>query len=515
MTIPEPPPADELAAELARRRAVALEMGGTERVARHHASGRLTVRERIDRLVDRNSWLEVGMLAQPERRIDRYVPGDAVVTGFAEIDGRPAAVIGIDATVLAGTTAPVGMRKQGRVIAAAGRKGFPIVMLVDADGGRIPDVMGWRFSGLPFDFSEFLQTPDGFPAVPRAVAVLGASYGDAGLHAATADFVAMTAAAAVGLSGPSVIEASIGESITDEQLGGAAIASRTGTAHLVVDGEEDAFSAIRAFLSYVPSNASLPAPHAAPTDPARPMVEAAAAVPDRRRSGYDMYDVIEGLVDAHTILPWRSANAPNLITALARLDGEPIGVIANQPMHLGGVLDNPALAKELDFVDLCDRFNLPLVFLQDVPGLMVGSAAERDGIVKSYERIVARISRARVPKISFVLRKAYGGGHYAMGGRPTRPDFLFCWPTAELGFMAPEAGVRTVHRRQLDNAAEEHGLEAREALFAELSAEWTNESEPWEAAAHGFVDDIIFPSETRATAIKAVDFAWGSRPRVS
>ena len=197
-----------------------------------------------------------------------------------------------------------------------------------------------------------------------------------------------------------------------------------------------------------------------------------------------------------------------------KLDGQAIGVLASQPLHRAGVLDVPALTKLAQFADVCDTFNLPLFFLQDVPGLMVGSEAERGGILAAYERVVARLARATVPKVVVVVRKAYGGGHFALGGRPTHPDLILAWPTAELGFMAPETGLRTVFRRRLEEALAEGGEEAHAALLAELQEEWAHESEPWEAAKHLFLDDVIDPRTTREALVAAVDFAWGNGPRV-
>jgi acetyl-CoA carboxylase carboxyltransferase component len=505
------PTMGERMAESQRRHTDALQMGGPQAVAKHRASGRLPVRERIGLVLDEGSWFETGPLALPERRTDRHVPGDGVVTGFGRIDGRTVALIGIDATVLAGTTAPVSMRKQGRLIEQAHRFGYPLVLLCDADGGRIPDVMGWRFSGLPLDFQTFLRPRPGQPPVPRAAAVLGPAYGDSALHAATAHFVVMVRTAAVALSGPSVVEAAIGEQISDTELGGPEGAQTVGNAHMVVEGETDAFDAIAAFLSYLPSSAARPAPVAPAAAPATDPAELPSIVPAASRSGYDMHRVLDAVADRESVFSWGAGWGPSLITALARIEGQPVGIVASQPLVGAGALDPAALAKEAKFIDLCDTFNLPLVFLHDVPGLMIGTQAERGGILHAYEDVVARIAAAQVPKVGVVLRKAYGGGHFAMGGRPTHPDFLFAWPTAELGFMAPEAGVRTVYRRRMEAVLAEQGPAARDALIAELTADWTAESEPWEAAAHLSVDDVIDPAATRDVVARAVELAWGSR----
>jgi acetyl-CoA carboxylase carboxyltransferase component len=225
--------------------------------------------------------------------------------------------------------------------------------------------------------------------------------------------------------------------------------------------------------------------------------------------------VLDAIVDEGSLLHWGERYGTSVICALARIEGEPVGVVASQPMQRGAVMDVPALTKEAGFIDLCDSFNIPLAFFQDVPGLMIGSEAERGGILAAYERVVARLARAEVPKVAVVVRKAYGGGHFALGGRPTHPDFVLAWPTAEMGFMAPATGVRTVYRRTLEETLEAEGREAHDRLVAELAEEWARESEPWEAAAHAYIDDVIDPRTTREAVARGIDFAWGSGPRVS
>ena len=502
--------------ELERRRAEALAMGGEERIARHHESGRLTARERIAALVDDGSWREIGLLALPEHRRPDPSPGDAIVTGVGRIGGRKVCVVAIDATVLAGTTAPVNMRKQNRVAEWAGRRGMPLIFLSDNDGGRIPDLLGWRFSGVPFDFTTFLQSPAGCAATPRVTAVVGPSFGDAALHAAIANLVVMKRDASLALSGPPVIKGAIGEDVTADELGGPAVAHETsGSAHVVVDDEYEAIETVKRFLGYMPDAADLPAPVAETVDPQREAEELVTLVPTNPRRGYDMRKVLQAVVDGGSLFTWGERYGRSLITALARIEGWPVGVIASQPLQRAGVLDVPALTKELRFVELCDTFNIPLVFLQDVPGLMIGTEAERGGILACYERVASALALATVPKIAVVLRKAYGGGHIAMGGRPVNPDLLVAWPTAEMGFMAPDTGIRTVFRRRLAAVEASDGVEARDALAAELEAEWAAESQPWEAAANIILDDVIDPRETRRVIAEGIDFAWGTRPRVS
>jgi len=502
--------------ELEQRRATALEMGGSERVERHRQSGRLTARERIDLLVDTSSWSELGLLAEPENKREQPMAADAVITGLARVDGRKVCVLAIDATVLAGTTAPVNMRKQNRVAEWAGRQGLPLICLSDNDGGRLPDLLGWRFSGVPFDFDTFLQSPKGCPEVPRITAVLGESYGDAALHAAMGTFVVMCRGAAIALSGPPVIRAAIGEEVSADQLGGPDVAAEiNGSAHLVTDHEASALQAVRRFLTYVPDSAALPAPIAPPAEPLRDADELLRLVPADPRRGYDMRKVLEALVDGDSLFQWGERFGGSLICALARFDGQPVGVVASQPLRRAGVLDVAALSKLARFVDLCETFNLPLTFFQDVPGLMIGTDAEKGGILRGYEQVVTRLARATVPKLAVIVRKAYGGGHIALGGRPVRPDLLLAWPGAEMGFMAPETGVRTVYRRRLEAVATEQGQAAHDALVAELEAEWAAESQPWQAAANILLDDVIDPRETRARIIAGLDFAWGSSGRVT
>jgi methylmalonyl-CoA decarboxylase subunit alpha len=224
-----------------------------------------------------------------------------------------------------------------------------------------------------------------------------------------------------------------------------------------------------------------------------------------------MIRVIAAIVDDRSILNWGMEWGPSLICVLARLEGHPVGIITNQSIVGAGALDPFALRKAHDFIQLCDTFNVPLVFLHDVPGLLIGTKAEKNGILRAYEMLVSRIADVRVPKVGVLIRKAYGGGHFAMGGRPTHPDFLFAWPSAEMGFMAPEAGVKTVYRRRLEKLGQEEGEQAAAALAAELIQEWTTESEPWEAAAHLALDDIIEPSQTRAVIATAIELTWGGR----
>jgi acetyl-CoA carboxylase carboxyltransferase component len=329
-------------------------------------------------------------------------------------------------------------------------------------------------------------------------------------------YVVMHRDASVALSGPPVIRAAIGEDIDATELGGPVVATEiSGSVHDVVDDEEAALHAMRRFLTYMPDSAALPAPIAAPLDPKRDPADLTTVVPAKARRGYDMGKVLECIVDEGSLMHWGERFGRSLICALARIEGQVVGVVASQPMQRAGVLDVPALTKEAAFIDLCETFNIPLAFFQDVPGLMIGSDAEQAGILAAYERVVVRLARATVPKVAVIVRKAYGGGHIALGGRPVRPDLLLAWPGAEMGFMAPETGVRTVYRRRLEQTLAEEGEAAHEELLRTMEAEWAAESAPWEAAANIILDDVIDPCETRAKVAAGIDYAWGSGPRVT
>jgi acetyl-CoA carboxylase carboxyltransferase component len=503
-------------ADLDRRREHAEAMGGPERVERHHASGRLTARERIELLVDPESFYEVGLLVRPpDRPAEDYGGADGLITGWARIDGRRAAVMAVDATVLGGTTSLVNAEKLMRHFGAASRTGLPIIVLADADGGRMPDVMGWRFGGLPLRFDTFLATPPDCPTALRLCAALGPCFGDSGLEASTAHYAVMTPNASVALSGTEVVATATGETLTDSELGGPEVAIGTaGTVEMLAADEPAAIAVLRRALSYLPDHAGQPAPGGAPVQPAEPPERLLEVVPVDRRRGYDMRKVLAALFDADSLLEYGTMRGRELICAFARLEGMAVGVAASQPLHRGGAIDIPALEKYLQFIDVCDTFNLPFVTLHDTPGLLVGSQQERRGLVRWLERVALRFSQATVPKIAVVLRKSYGGGYFVMGGRQSRPDLLVAWPTAELGFMAPEAGVRTVHRRELERARAEGGEEAWEALLEERVEEWQHESEPWEAAARFWLDDVIDPRDTRRVIATAIEFTWNDQ-RVS
>ena len=391
----------------------------------------------------------------------------------------------------------------------------PLIFLADNDGGRLPDVLGWRFSKVAFDFSTFLAVRPGCPDIPRTTAVLGASFGDSSLHSAMSHFVVLKRDAAIALSGPPVVRGAIGEDVTTDELGGPEVAAEVnGTAHMVVDDEPQALEAIRRFLSYLPDSAALPAPTAARADPSRDPEELIRLVPVEREEATTCEGFWRRSSTVARCFTGRSASAevssaPSRVSR-DRRSGHRVAAIA--PSRRDGrarAQEGGEVRRRLRDVQPADA-----VF-QDVPGLMIGAGAEKAGILASYEEVVTRLARAKVPKIAIIVRKAYGGGHIALGGRPVKPDLLFAWPTAELGFMAPETGVRTAYRRRLEHTLEEEGQKAHDDLAAELEAEWASESEPWEAARNLLLDDVIDPRSTRELIRAGLEFGWGSSPRVT
>lgn len=502
-------------AELERRREVALAMGGAERVAAHHARGRLTARERVALLVDAGSFVELGMLAISDRpEVGERAPADASVTGVGTVDGRKVGVIANDATVLAGTTGRVGSRKQGQLMSLAARKGYPLVMLGDANGGRLPDLLGSDFAGAAGgdEGEHFLGIRVTEDRIPRVTAILGNAYGDPAFWAATADFVAMAEGCSVALSGPSLVGSSTGAASTHEALGGPAVTVRTtGAVSRLEPDEPETIAATKRFLSYLPSHAGLEPPLAEPADPELAGERLHEIVPDRGRRGYDMRRVIGSVCDAGSFYELHPEFARSVVVGLARVQGRPVGVIANQPKFRGGVLDADAAVKVTRVADLCDGFGLPMVFLQDMPGVMIGLESERLGIARKLMDLYRIVARSPVPKVTVILRKAFGFGYMTLGGPNMGTDYVVAWPNAEIGFMAADNAVHVLHHKRIVRTRAEEGEDAARALAAELEVDVHSAFAPWQAAAQSLIHDVIRPQDTRQAVIDGLFVASGYR----
>jgi len=481
-------------------------MGGEEAVARQHAAGKLTVRERIDRLFDPGSFSEIGVQAThagiaPDM-VGKETPADGVVTGFGKIDGRLAAVIAYDFTVMAGSMGRTAELKCNRAREIAYTKRFPMIWLIDSAGARIQEAIGSKSfagSGLLFREESIMSG-----VVPQVAAMMGPGAAGTAYIPALADFVPMVRGTSnMALGGPPLVKAVVGEDITAEELGGSKVhCELSGCGDLEVADDEACLRAIKDYLAYFPSNNAERPPVVPCDDPADRRDESLLTlVPDSPRRAYDVRKVIRAVVDHGVFFEIKPAWARNVVVGLARLAGAPIGIVANQPLVLGGALDVDSADKAARFMMLCDAFNIPLVFLQDVPGFMVGSKVERAGIIRHGAKMLSAVSEATVPKLTVVLRKAYGAGYFVMCGRGYEPDLIVAWPTAEISVMGPEGGTNIVFRREIAAAGNPDEERARRVeQFRQLI-------NPYMAAGAALIDDVIDPRETRPVLIRALEMA--------
>lgn len=506
-------------AELERRQALAEAQGGAERVAAQHAKGRLTARERVALLVDPGSFVELGQLGHSDRHeIGERAPADALITGVGLVRGRKVAVVAVDSTVLAGSTGRVGSRKQAQLLTLALRKGFPMVCLGDSNGGRLPDFLGSSFAGAIGDHrgEDFLGVRTQAERVPRVTAILGNAYGDPALWAALSDFVVMSHGSSVGLSGPPLVGAAIGEKVSHEHLAGLeVVAKQNGVVSRVEPTESQSIEAVKTFLDFLPSHSGLLPSLVEAKPPSLDPKLLPDIVPDRLSRAYDMHRVIGSVVDRDSFFELHGAFGRSLITGLARLEGRAVGILANQPKHQAGVLDPASLIKATKLVDVCDTFNLPLIFLQDLPGVMIGSAAERSGVAVRLMELFQRLENATTPKITVILRKAFGFGWVVMGGTPIGVDYICAWPNAQIGFMDATNASHVLYRKQIADEEFKNGREAALALSEKYMAEIERENEPWQAAGLAHIHNIIRPENTRNALLDGLFLAEGYRNQKS
>jgi acetyl-CoA carboxylase carboxyltransferase component len=492
-----------LVGDLAQRRERALEMGGADRVVRQRELGKLTVRERLDLLLDPGSWVEYALLADhmDAGLGDRYLAADGAITGIGEIDGRPVAVAAYDFTVMAGSMGGVGESKIARLRAHALSQRMPFVWLLDSAGARIQSTSGSTFAGAGALFREQVAMSG---VVPMVAAMLGHCAAGTAYIPGLADFVPMVkGTSSMALGGRHLVKAAVGEDVTEEEMGGSAVHTKiSGCADLEVADDEECLAIVRKYLGFFPQHNGEPAPMRPTDDPAdRRVEELYDIVPTAPRRAYDMRKVVSAIVDDGDVLWIKPEWAKNLVTALARIDGRPVGIVANQPMVLGGALDVNAADKAARFVWLCDAFNIPLVFLHDVPGFIVGSAVEKQGIIRHGAKMLFAVSEATVPKISVILRKSYGAGYFVMNGLAYEADYIVAWPTAEIAVMGPDGAVNIIHRRILDAIEDET---ERAAKRLELAEEIRANIDPYIAAGHAQLDDVIDPAETRAAIARGL-----------
>jgi acetyl-CoA carboxylase carboxyltransferase component len=478
--------------------------GGAEKYhAANEKRGKLFARERIRLLVDEGSFVEDGRFANA---MAGDLPADGVVTGTARVAGRPVCLMANDSTVKAGSWGARTVEKIIRIIETAYRTGVPMVYLVDSAGARITDQVD-LFPGRRGAGKIFHTQVRASGSIPQVCALFGPSAAGGAYIPAFCDIVVMVEGnASMYLGSDRMVEMVTGEKTTLEEMGGARVhCAESGVGHMLVKTEQEALSAVQDYLSYLPSNWQQPAPDAEPED-APANIDLAALVPVSERQAFDMRRFVKGLVDEDSLFEIHALWARELVVGFARLNGKVVGVVANNPMFKGGVLFVDSADKASHFIQLCDAFNVPLLFLSDVPGFMVGTAVEKQGIIRHGAKMITAVSEATVPKICVVVRKAYGAGLYAMAGPGFEPDATIALPTAKIAVMGAEAAVNAVYANKI--AAIEDPAE-RERYVADLRADYETDIDFVRLASELVVDDIVEPGDLRVALIARFRAAEG------
>ncbi len=497
--------------ELKALRRKAREGGGPERIAKQHEKGKHTARERLDLLLDKGSFRELDMFVT-HRFSDfgmdknRYL-GDGVVTGYGTINKRLVFVYAQDFTVLGGSLGEAHAQKICKVLDMAMKNGAPVIGLVDSGGARIQE--GVISLGGYADI--FLRNTLASGVIPQISVIMGPAAGGAVYSPAITDFIIMVKNTSyMFITGPEVVKAVTHEDVTFEELGGAwTHATKSGVAHFAAENEEDAIFLTQTLLSYLPQN-NLEDPPIRPTsdDFLRMDETLDTIVPDNPNKPYEMREIIRRVVDDGIFFEVHEHYAQNIVVGFAHLGGQVVGIVANQPAVLAGVLDIDASVKAARFVRFCDAFNIPLVTFVDVPGFMPGLNQEHGGIIRHGAKLLYAYAEATVPKVTVITRKAYGGAYDVMSSKHLRGDINFAWPSAEIAVMGPEGAVKIIFRRQI--AAAEDPEAERERLVAEYRKKFAN---PYIAASRGFVDDVIIPHETRPRLINALEMLRNKRDK--
>jgi propionyl-CoA carboxylase beta chain len=495
-------PGDRLE-ELRRRYADARLGGGAERVDRQHAAGKLTARERIEALLDPGSFQELDALVV-HRCHDfgmdsRRIPGDGVVTGHGRIEGRPVWVFAQDFAVFGGSLSETFAAKVCKLMDAAMKVGAPVIGLNDSGGARIQEGV----VSLAGYADIFLRNTLASGVVPQISVILGPCAGGAVYSPAITDFTIMVQDTSyMFITGPEVIRAVTHEEVTKEKLGGAMTHNAvSGVAHFAAAEDRDALGLVRELLSFLPSNNQEDPPYRPTEDPDDRTDETLnSIVPDSPSQPYDIKRVILAVADEGRFLEVHEHFAQNLVVGFARLGGRPVGIVANQPAVLAGVLDIKSSIKGARFVRFCDCFNIPLVVFEDVPGFLPGTDQEFGGIILHGAKLLYAFAEATVPKVTVITRKAYGGAYCVMASKHIRTDFNFAWPTAEIAVMGPEAAVGIIHRRELQEAGDD-AERVRQRLVEEYRDKFAH---PYVAAERGYVDEVIVPALTRSRLIASL-----------
>ncbi len=473
--------------------------GGEKRINQQHKKGKKTARERIALLLDEGSFVEIDKFAvSPMSESDEGKHyGDGVVTGYGTIDGRTVFVFSHDFTVFGGSLGVMFGQKVAKVMDLALKAGVPIVGLNDSGGARIQEGV----QSLAAYSQIFFRNTISSGVIPQISLVLGPCAGGAVYSPAMTDFVIMSEKSSyMFITGPDVVKAALGQDVTFEELGGPDPSSaESGVAHIVAPSEEDSFTLTRQLLSFLPANNSEVPPRLEPSDdPNREDRLLDSIVPTDSNKPYEMKQVISAVLDENDFLEVHARWAPNIIVGFGRLDGESVGVVANQPSYLAGALDINSSQKAARFVRTCDAFNIPIVTLVDVPGYMPGTEQEHGGIIRHGSKLLFAYCEATVPKVTVITRKAYGGAYCAMGSKYSKADLNFAWPSAEIAVMGPEGATNIIYRKEIEESSDPS---IRERLVNEYKYKFAN---PFIAAENGIIDSVIRPSHTRKELIMAL-----------
>jgi len=500
---------EERIEELREKTERALLGGGEDRIESQHEKGKMTARERIDYFLDDGTFNEFDQLRTHRSHNfgmeEKQLPGDGVVTGYGEVNGRTVFVFAHDFTVFGGSLGEVFAEKVTKVMDKAVEVGAPVVGLNDSAGARIQegvDALG-GFADI------FTRNEKASGVVPQISAIMGPCAGGAVYSPAITDFIFMVKDTShMFITGPDVIETVTGEQVGFEELGGATThSSESGVAHFACDTEEDALDNIKRLLSYLPQNNVEDPPRVEPyDDPERRDDALETIVPDEPRKPYDMTDVVGSVVDENSFFEVQENYAKNIVVGFARLDGRSVGVVANQPRVSAGTLDIEASEKASRFVRFCDSFNVPIVTFVDVPGFMPGTDQEHNGIIRHGAKLLYAYSEASVPLLTVITRKAYGGAYDVMASKHLGADVNYAWPTAEIAVMGPKGAVNVLYREELDEA--ENPDELRDQLIDEYREEFAN---PYTAADRGYLDAVIEPTETRPRLIQDLEMLKSKR----
>ena len=486
------------------------EIGDPSRIEKIKQQGKLTVKERLELLVDPGTFIYIGRYVQ-HRAIGfgmekKKAYGDGVVAGIGSVNGRRAAIYLQDFSFMGGSVGEMHASKIARTIEMAIKLGIPVIGINDSGGARIQEGV----DSLKGYGEIFYRNVMASGVVPQIVAIMGPCAGGAVYSPALADFIIMTKKSFMFITGPKVVKAAIGEEVTFEELGGAEIhASRSGVAHFVVEDDKQAIELIKTLLSYLPSN-NLEDPPYVKTgdDPYREDEILNNIIPDDPIKPYDVRDIINRVFDGGSFLEVHQHFAPNAVVGFARLGGYPVCVVANQPAVMAGSLDIDSSDKISRFVRFCDAFNFPIMTFVDVPGFLPGTHQEHGGVIRHGAKIIYAYSEATVPKMTVILRKAYGGAYIAMGSKHLGADYVLAWPTAEIAVMGPEGAIEIIYRKEI--AATDNPQELVKKFAEQYRKEIAN---PYVPASRGYVDDVIVPSETRTILYNTLTYLLDKREK--